>query len=1626
MMLPAGFRIVSPRVENPCGASWPTRLPSTFRVSLFLLLAITLLVSCGEDGPSKPEPEVKCATPIFAPLPGTFAAATNVTITCATVGATIRYTTDGTTPVEASPLYTHPVAIAATSTLEARAWRDGFDPSDVATGIYTITGGSCSIGVTAPNGGEQWILGTAQTIAWGSNQCGPNVKIELLREGASCLTIAESTPNDGDYEWTAARCGGVSFDYEVRVTDLTSGFQDTSNDPFEIVESCAVQVLSPNGGETWTVGTSHDIAWASREACGTDVRIELLLAGIPCDTLAEATENDGSFAWVAARCGTPTSGYSVRVTDLDSGVTDPGDASFSLPDPACDISVLAPNGGESWDEGSAQEIRWRALDCGPSVRIEMLRAGDLCKTIADSTENDGSFAWTADRCGSVNDGYTVRVTDRASSTNDLSDDAFSIPGPPCTLTILSPNGGERWEEGTDHEITWTSNACSPPLIIDLFHGGELCRRLSVGEPTEGTFTWRVERCGGATEGYTIRLAGSGAVDTCDAPFAITPAAVPCVLTVTAPEAGEILWKGSRETIRWTASNCGSLARLDLLCNGVVCGQITDGTGNAGFYEWPVFDCCADTCAHSIRVTDLASNNPAESATFCIRTCTVAVTSPAGQDQWTAGEEHTIAWSTEGCGSEVRIELWTEEESLCRTIAERTDNDGSFPWTVASCLYDNTGYQVVVADLTSGSAAASEGFTILEPNPCILNVLSPNGGERWPAGSVHPITWSRSACGANVRIDLVRQGAECLTLAASSPNSGSFEWTVAACGPDSTDYRIAITDIEYGVSDQSDAVFAIPSCEIALDAPVGGERWPDGSEQMIAWHSSGACDGPVRIDLRCNDQDCRTIAASTEDDGAFAWTVDACCTAPCDHRIRVTNLATGSSVESPAVFCICPPCAPAVVAPNGGEKWKAGTVRAITWSAADCGASVTIDLLRNGLPCHTIASAAPNNGSYSWTVEGCAGEPNGYAIRVTGVCDAADESDATFTIPECLVSVTSPAPGVTWDPGGAHDITWTSSACGGTVRIELLKGGSLCSTLAEETPDDGIFNWTAQTCAGGNGCDYLIRIVDIETGRAGEMDGFFCICPPCPPIVVSPNGGESWQEGSGFDIVWTPSSCDTAVKVELTRDGSVCDTISAGTPNDGLFHWTAARCGTATAGYRVLVTGLDCGQSDSGNADFAIPPMPCALELTSPDGGESWSRNTTHLIRWDTAGDCGDHVKIELLHSGVPCLTIAESTSNDETYSWAAATCGDDETDYAIRLTELTGNKTSQSAAPFSIPICRLTVTAPNGGETWVAETQQTITWDPNAACGSTVRIELLRGGISCETIDGAAPNTGTYSWIAQNCNGHADGYRIRVTDTATGATDASDADLQIPTPPCSILVTAPNGGENWTEGSVHSITWTPAHCGETVQLELVKDGSPCGVIAASAPNTGSFSWNVESCVGTPGAWKIRVTDLASQAFDESNLAFQIATSPDAYILPQNLSVCRGTQNVEILVRGRNSQALQGYGVSLCYDTAVFICAGISLADTRGSGASYFENDCGSGCARAGAIISNACPPQVDAGDGPLLKLTLHVKADAPLGTTTLDLRNVDPSTNTMARCGGAGIDPTLLDGRVTICGGTSR
>lgn len=79
-----------------------------------------------------------CATPTFSPAEGTYESVQDVSISTTTQGATIYYTTDGTTPTTGSTKYINPINVSTTTTVKAIAVKEGNNNSAVATATYTI------------------------------------------------------------------------------------------------------------------------------------------------------------------------------------------------------------------------------------------------------------------------------------------------------------------------------------------------------------------------------------------------------------------------------------------------------------------------------------------------------------------------------------------------------------------------------------------------------------------------------------------------------------------------------------------------------------------------------------------------------------------------------------------------------------------------------------------------------------------------------------------------------------------------------------------------------------------------------------------------------------------------------------------------------------------------------------------------------------------------------------------------------------------------------------------------------------------------------------------------------------------------------------------------------------------------------------------------------------------------------------------------------------------------------------------------------------------------------------------------------------------------------------------------
>ncbi|GAB3136022.1 chitobiase/beta-hexosaminidase C-terminal domain-containing protein [Amycolatopsis stemonae] len=95
------------------------------------------------------------AAPTFSPPGGTYSTAQTVTISSATSGATIRYTTDGSTPTASSTLYSGPISVPTSRTVNAIALKSGSTNSAVSSATYSIgTQAGCPTQSDTPNFGS--------------------------------------------------------------------------------------------------------------------------------------------------------------------------------------------------------------------------------------------------------------------------------------------------------------------------------------------------------------------------------------------------------------------------------------------------------------------------------------------------------------------------------------------------------------------------------------------------------------------------------------------------------------------------------------------------------------------------------------------------------------------------------------------------------------------------------------------------------------------------------------------------------------------------------------------------------------------------------------------------------------------------------------------------------------------------------------------------------------------------------------------------------------------------------------------------------------------------------------------------------------------------------------------------------------------------------------------------------------------------------------------------------------------------------------------------------------------------------------------------------------------------------
>jgi hypothetical protein len=437
-----------------------------------------------------------------------------------------------------------------------------------------------SITVTAP-GSEPIQTNFQYKIVW----------TDTRTNGVPSLYVISIAGSNGKeliaYGVSESNCNGgtcyFGWSPSTASTNNQISIYDVANDPnvtivgrsayFNIISGTtnqSVTVLSPNGGERYVVGGDYEIRWkATNFPSNSKVYIELRPRGTnlsPASKIAVVPYTNSYVTWQIPNTIIPGE-YIVEIYKADQygninpneSAKDVSDASFVIsansptPRPQASVTVLSPNGGETYKVGDTMVIKWSTSNV-TNVILNIENAnyggdtGQHIQQIALSSAQAGAYSWvipsqlggsmTLDQ-GNV---YKVWVRSLDGTVEDGSNSTFAITAASPVASCTDSDGGVNLDVAgiADGRINGGGSYFSDIAVASngSVCSGETCVAVAEGYCSNNQVANNLYQC---PSGYSV----NGAC----APRPVTPQPSAPVLSVTNPIGGSYT-AGQSLTISW--------------------------------------------------------------------------------------------------------------------------------------------------------------------------------------------------------------------------------------------------------------------------------------------------------------------------------------------------------------------------------------------------------------------------------------------------------------------------------------------------------------------------------------------------------------------------------------------------------------------------------------------------------------------------------------------------------------------------------------------------------------------------------------------------------------------------------------------------------------------------------------------------------------------------------------------------------------------------------------------------------------------------------------------------------------------------------------------------------------------
>ncbi|KAG9390992.1 Cathepsin B-like cysteine proteinase [Carpediemonas membranifera] len=578
----------------------------------------------------------------------------------------------------------------------------------------------------------------------------------------------------------------------------------------------------------------------------------------------------------------------------------------------------------------------------------------------------------------------------------------------------------------------------------------------------------------------------------------------------------------------------------------------------------------------------------------------------------------------------------------------------------------------------------------------------------------------------------------------------------------------------------------------------------------------------------------------------------------------------------------------MTAPSAGAALIVGKSTTVRWSSSGTVEdTVVIKLLKGTTTAATLATAAPNSGSYSFTVPNVA-EGSDYSITVT--CESAQGKTGAFSVSvEFSASITAPKAGAVIETGATTTFSWTISP---TSVISLLPAAKLSlhgpstMTLGTALPlDKSVSSLLPLSLKEG---DYVARLT---IGDDSFDSGKFEIQIGGTKTITVGKMSTSYETGTPATVTWSVSP-DSTIFDSLTvtlvgplSNGIGAERVLATVSNTGSFAWTPAES-LVDGSYLIRVASVDkpsvSGSSNTFLLAAPVKPTP-TLRMLTPTSTSVWTHGETATISWNTTGDV-PYVTVELFNAGRLVATIASASVNTGTAKFTPSSAQTPADTYSVRVKKSTDSSVLALSGQFKIQQSQsatptMDVTMPTSTTVAIPGKQTLVRLVTSSVSSATLSLRTT-SLVKVADLSSTSLSDGTTDVsVTIPASTAAGSYRIQAYDSKTGlVSNSATFSVEAPTEP--IELQQPTAASKWPALSVAQVRWSTADIKTPMTVVLYKGSTLVTVLARDATG-GVFEWRVPDLLKAGTDYVLRVRTTASPYAFVDSPEFAVTADPGA-------------------------------------------------------------------------------------------------------------------------------------------------